>query len=201
MADASTTQLQNLIDHLNAGDPLARKELINRSCDRLRRLTGRMLRDFGRVRRWEDTDDVLNNALLRLYKTLDTAAPESVQHFFRLAALQIRRELIELVRHYYGPQGPGANYESHAPRLADNAAGQEMEKGTTTQEPARLTVWNEFHEKVETLPEPERAVFDLLWYQEMTQAEAAKVLNVSEPTVKRRWLAARTRLGQYLKQE
>ncbi len=199
MADASTTQLHGLIERLNAGDPFARGELINRSCDRLRRLTAKMLRDFGRVHRWEDTDDVLNSSLLRLYKALDDAPPESVQHFFRLAARQIRRELIDLARHYYGPQGHGANHASQAAAAAGDTAGPEMEIITTTDEPAKLSVWSEFHDKVETLPDEERAVFDLLWYQDMTQIEAAQVLNVSEPTVKRRWLAARTRLGEFLR--
>jgi hypothetical protein len=71
MPDASTPHLQGLIERLNGGDPSACSELINRSSDRLRRLTVKILRDFGRVHRWEDTDDVFQNASLRLYKALD----------------------------------------------------------------------------------------------------------------------------------
>ena len=52
---------------------------------------------------------------------------------------------------------------------------------------------------MEGLPEEEREAFDLRWYQGLTQAEAALVLNVSEATVKRRWLAARARLGHFLR--
>jgi RNA polymerase sigma-70 factor (ECF subfamily) len=51
---------------------------------------------------------------------------------------------------------------------------------------------------VEALPEPERAAFDLLWYQGLTQEEAAQVLGVSISTVKRRWLDARLSLQQAL---
>jgi RNA polymerase sigma-70 factor (ECF subfamily) len=51
---------------------------------------------------------------------------------------------------------------------------------------------------VEALPEGERAVFDLLWYQGLTQAEAAVVLNVSEPTIRRRWRSARLHLHEAL---
>jgi RNA polymerase sigma factor (sigma-70 family) len=200
MADGSTTVLQGLIDRLTAGDPLARSELINRSCDRLRRLTRKMLQDFPRVGRWEDTDDVLNNALLRLYKALDAAPPESVPHYFRLAAQQIRRELIDLSRHYYGPEGLGANYASHQ-AAGDETPAPNAEGLTTTYEPGRLAAWSEFHQRVDTLPDEERSVFDLLWYQGLTQAEAAQLLQVSEPTVKRRWLAARTRLGEYMRRD
>src|SRR5262249_44502073 len=54
-------------------------------------------------------------------------------------------------------------------------------------------------EQVEQLPAEEREVFDLLWYAEMTQAAAAQVLGVAEITVRRRWLAARRRLGAALR--
>jgi RNA polymerase sigma factor (sigma-70 family) len=160
-----------------------------------------MFRDFRRVHRWEDTDDVLNNALMRLYKALEAAPPESIQSFLRLAAHQIRRELIDLSRHYFGPEGHGANYSSNLPGKSNGGPGRDQEPITTSLDSVKLVIWTEFHEKVEALPDDERAVFDLVWYQDMTQAEAAKVLNVSVPTVKRRWLAARTRLGRYLREE
>jgi RNA polymerase sigma-70 factor (ECF subfamily) len=193
-------QLQTWIDRLNAGDPAARDELLAHACDRLQRLTRKMLRGYERVRRWEQTDDVLQNALVRLWNALGQVRPRSVREFYGLAALQIRRELIDLARQYFGPQGLGANQASNAE--ADNPTGPaaaEADLADTTQEPGQLAVWSEFHQLVETLPWPEREVFDLLWYQEVTQAEAVRLLGVSEATVKRRWLSARRRLHQALK--
>ncbi len=61
-------------------------------------------------------------------------------------------------------------------------------------DPERLTDWTEFHQKVESLSDHDREMFDLLWYQGMSQAEAAASMGVSERTVNRRWLAARLRL-------
>jgi RNA polymerase sigma factor (sigma-70 family) len=69
-----------------------------------------------------------------------------------------------------------------------------LEKSDLTNEPGQLALWGEFHEKVEALPEEERQVVDLLWYQGLTQAEAGVVLKVSERTVKRRWQEARLHL-------
>jgi RNA polymerase sigma factor (sigma-70 family) len=202
MAEASTTQLQGWIDRMNAGDSAARDGLINHACDRLRRLTRKMLRDYSRLKRWEDTDDVLQNAVLRLLRALQAVPPASVAEFFRLATRQIRRELIDLARHYYGPEGPGAR---QAPQEKDHSSASPPEpvpdKADTTHEPSRLAAWSEFHELVEALPEPERDVFDLLWYQGLTQAEAAAALNLSEATVQRRWLAARLRLQGTMKGE
>jgi RNA polymerase sigma factor (sigma-70 family) len=175
-------QRQTWIQRLQEGDPTARNELLNHSCERLRRLARRMLRDFARLKRWEDTDDT----------------PSSARHFYALAALQIRRELIDLARQYYGPEGIGAKHASNV-QADPSTSMPQAGRVDSTMEPSRLAVWSEFHQRVDTLPEQEREVFDLLWYRELTQAEAAALLGISEATLKRRWLAARRRLHQTLK--
>ncbi len=58
-------------------------------------------------------------------------------------------------------------------------------------EPEDLDAWTRFHEAVESLGDEQREVFNLLWYEALTQPEAASVLGVSQRTVGRRWLAAR----------
>jgi len=68
----------------------------------------------------------------------------------------------------------------------------------STNEPARLATWTEFHERVEGLPDEDRALFDLLWYQGLTQAEAGDILGVSERTVNTRWVKARLKLHRAL---
>jgi RNA polymerase sigma factor (sigma-70 family) len=59
------------------------------------------------------------------------------------------------------------------------------------------------HEKslspsVQRLPQTEREVFDLLWYEGLTQAEAALVLGVTERTIKNRWRSAKLGLQRLL---
>jgi RNA polymerase sigma-70 factor (ECF subfamily) len=202
MSDPSSTHLYGLIQRMNAGETPARDELIRHSYERLRRLTQTMFQDFSRVRRWEEPDDVLHEALLRLLKALQAVPLSSGREFFRLAATQIRRELLDLVRHYYGPLGLGANHASVADRQGPGPTpGSADQACTSTYDPGRLHAWGEFHEKVEALSEEEREVFGLLWYQGLTQAEAAALLGVSESTVKRHWLAARVRLGEFLGRE
>ena len=105
-----TESLDNYVAHIELaarGDSAARDRLIELSAERLRLLARKMLQQFPQVRRWEETDDVWQNASLRLWKALKTCPLESPRHFFHLAALQIRRELIELARHYAGPHGLG----------------------------------------------------------------------------------------------
>src|SRR5688572_30220098 len=105
MEEARTTYFQNCLDRFRAGERGAVEDLLNAAMRRLERLTRKMLAGYPDLRRWEQTDDVLQNALLRLHHALESVRPESLQHFFRLAALQIRRELIDLARHYFGRQG------------------------------------------------------------------------------------------------
>lgn len=187
-----TVQIQGYIDRLLAGDETARDGLIKSACERMERLTHNMLKSYPRVQRWEQTDDVFQNAVMRLYRSLADIKPKTSQDFFRLAALNIRRELLDLVKHYYGPRGQGAKHAT----LPGGEAAQDIsrapyDRNDLTHDPGRIALWHEFHQKVENLPDEERQIFDLLWYQGLTQAEAADILKVTERTVKRRWQSAR----------
>jgi RNA polymerase sigma factor (sigma-70 family) len=201
MADASSlsVRIQAWLDRLRGGDAAARDELLNCACERLRQLAQQMLKSYPKVRRWEQTDDVLQNALLRLHRSLGQMTVEDARSFYRVAALHIRRELLDLVKHYYGPLGHGANHASDPGKAAPGgSSATPAEPADLSHEAGRLAAWGEFHEQIEQLPEEEREVFDLLWYQGLTQAEAGEVLGVSERTVKRRWLSARMQLRDAL---
>jgi RNA polymerase sigma-70 factor (ECF subfamily) len=188
-----------LLDRLRAGDARARDSLLEHTCDRLRRLTRRMLKTYPGVRRWEGTDDVLQNALLRLHRALADVAPESARHFHQLAALAIRRELLDLARHYAGPLGLAKKHHTDsAGRSANDPGGALHSRAAVTEEPASLEEWELFHERAAALPDEERELFGLLFYEGLTQDEAAAVLGVSPRTVKRRWQAARLRLARAL---
>jgi RNA polymerase sigma-70 factor (ECF subfamily) len=192
MSDTTAADLYACLTRLRAGDPKARDALLDRAYDRLRRLAHRQMRAFDRVRRFDDTDDVLQNAAVRLLRRLEAHPPADPAEFFTLAAREIRRELLDLVRTHYGPLGAGRR-EANPPD-----PGPAADPGQTTHTPDRLAQWREFHEAVERLPDAERAVFDLLWYQGLTRPEAAAVLGVSVPTVQRRWLDARLLLRKSL---
>ncbi len=143
-----TTHLQHCLDRLHAGDAAARDELLKRACTRLTHLTRKMLKDHPSVHRWEETADVLQNALLRLCRALQDDAPTSVRGFFRLSATVIRRELIDLARHYCGPEGMAAHHATHPdPGRADDDRRPALEHADTTHEPSQLAMWTEFHRR------------------------------------------------------
>ena len=56
MATDTTLHLQHCLDRLRAGDMAARQELVSSACQRLLRLTRKMLHADGRLRRWQETD-------------------------------------------------------------------------------------------------------------------------------------------------
>src|SRR5438105_2429510 len=111
----STVKIQGCLQRLQAGDETARPQLLQVAYVRLERLARKMLRDYPRLKRWEDTGDVLQNAALRLHRALNEVKPASVVDFLRLAALNIRRELLDLTKHYFGPEGQGAHHATPRP--------------------------------------------------------------------------------------
>src|SRR5690349_18929280 len=113
MSDSSAdSRIRDCLARLRRGDAAALNELIVLTSDRLQVLTRRMLRGYPRVRRWAETDDVLQSALVRLCRALEQVRPPSVRDFYALATTQVRRELIDLARHYFGPEGSAAHHES-----------------------------------------------------------------------------------------
>jgi RNA polymerase sigma-70 factor (ECF subfamily) len=192
-----TSQLQGCLDRLHTGDEGARAELLKYSYGRLQRLTRRMLKSFPRVKRWEQTDDVVQNALIRLLRALRDVRLVSVRDFFNVSAELIRRELLDLARHYYGPEGPGAKHASNAGW--SSASRPPCDPPDPAPAAGNLAAWSEFHEQVSKLPTDEREVVGLLFYHELSQAEAAALLHVTVRTVQRRWHSALLKLRAVLK--
>src|SRR4051812_18581982 len=113
MADQSfhSTKLQGWLERIRAGDAAAREELLRCVGERLEALTRTMLRGFPAVKRWDDTGDVFQGAVLRLLRCLRDVEMASTRDFMNLAAVQIRRELLDLARLYarrrrLAPPGP-----------------------------------------------------------------------------------------------
>ena len=91
---SQTVKIDSLLARLRAGDKSAQGDLLANAYESLLRLTGKLLDCSPRVKRWEQTDDVLQNAYLRLCQALCDVTPKNARHFFRLAAQHIRWEII-----------------------------------------------------------------------------------------------------------
>lgn len=209
----STTQLHGLLEqYLSAqgeGDSEAFNELMDYAAKRLRSLARKMLARYPHIRRWEETDDVMQAALVRLHRSLMEVKPDSKRAFFGLAATQMRRTLIDLARHYYGAFGLGKNYRSVAGQAMGQKAGQDslasmandpLERLAANSKPDDLERWSAFHQAIDQLPTEEQEVINLVWYGGLMQKEVAKVLDISERTVIRRMNRAKLSLNQLVGQ-
>jgi RNA polymerase sigma factor (sigma-70 family) len=195
----TTQMLQLLLQRAGEGDAGAYNQLLERASARLLKMAQLMLRNYPHLRRWEQTDDVFQNAMIRLHRSLAEVRPPTVPAFFGLAATQIRRTLIDLIRHHFGPEGDAAHHESDVASTPSGGALQTVpDRGGR---PETLESWARFHEAVQGLPDDAREVFDLVWYAGMEQREAAELLSVSLSTVQRRWHQARALLYDALQGE
>jgi RNA polymerase sigma-70 factor (ECF subfamily) len=144
-----------------------------------------MLRSFPNVRTFVDTDDVLQNSLLRLLQTLRNLRPATPRDFFNLAAVHIRRELLDLARRA---------------RLRDTLPLPDATADASPEEPAAPVTdeetWVRFHEAVDQLPIEEREVVGLVFYHGWTQAQIGELFQVNERTIRRRWASACHRLRE-----
>jgi RNA polymerase sigma factor (sigma-70 family) len=197
MSDSSlhTAHLHGFLDRIRAGDAAALDELLKRVSGKLERLARKLLKHFPRVGRWAEFEDVLQSATLRLIRALYEVRPASMREFYGLAAVQIRRELLDLTRQLYGPHGPGANL---APDVVEDSARGGALEPAYHDERVELENWCRFHQEVENLPAEEREVVGLIFYHQWKTEAVAELFGVSIRTVQRRWLTAIEHLRQTL---
>jgi RNA polymerase sigma factor (sigma-70 family) len=197
MAEGSvrTAYLHAWIDGLRAGDRQAVDDLLRAVGGRLERLARQMLRRIPTVKRWADTDDVLQSSTLRLLRTLQNIRPASTRDFFNLAAVHVRRELLDMFRHFHGPLGLGANHASIPPQVVDHPVEAAQDRRDDSEE---LDRWAAFHTAVEALPVEQREVVSLVFYHGWTHEQIAELLQVTDRTVRRYWAAGCLALAQKL---
>lgn len=186
--------LAGCLERLAHGDDSAREEILELCNDRLRELSHRLLGKFARVRRWDDTADVAQNAALRLYRALAETVPETPRGLMGLLATQIQRELIDLARKHSGPMSYAANHGTNFEQGTDGGTylvNEAEDRADGLEEEVPLERWESFHAAVESLPEEHREVFKMVWYLGVDQKTAAEALGVSIRTVARRWQEAR----------
>lgn len=198
MSEGSLTeQIGPLLGSLGNADPMvhksARDRILEIACGRIERLSRKILNDFPRERAREMTADISQSVAVKVCRYLDKNTPNDGRHFLRVVAEMIRCTIKDLARNrsrlatesVLGPRNGDKDGRGDAVRI------QPIEQ---TQGPEGVAEWTEFHELVARLPDSEREVFDLRFYNGMSIAEIATLTGVSERTVKRQWRDARINL-------
>lgn len=156
----------------------------------IHRVAHDLLSSFPLVRRWNETDDICQEAAIRMHSALQVMEPESQRHFENLVALQIRRTLIDLARKqwrtvdqcpsHWTPPEPFRRSQDPLNLVSDDVPDS-----------AALMRWTRLHSSVDQIPEPDRETFQLMWYRGLQRTQIAEMLGVDVSTVQRRWRSAR----------
>jgi RNA polymerase sigma factor (sigma-70 family) len=179
ISDNTTIAVQRYLDDLAEGSPSEPviRALLERAAGRLWQLCAALLhRSYPRLTRPPlnlQVDEMLSAVVERLMKAMREARPTNVRQFFGLAAQHMRWELNDMARRL--DERPGAV------GLPEEVADAAVSSQTGLTPDARR-----IFEAIDRLPDDEREVFDLVRIQGMSQAEAARVLEVSPMTVMRR---------------
>ncbi len=196
MTQGETARIHRWLSRLQSGDQGALNELIIHFERRLRALTRRMIKDYPLVHMCEQTDDVYQNAVLRLGRALKAVTPLSTRELLRLSATQVRRELLNLARFYRAR--PDLLQRAAPPHTAtsmsmaiDSNLPDELPERHVEDDVHLLDQWTRFHEAAASLPEPRREVFDLIWYHGMAVKDVSEIQQVDPRTVRNRWNSAR----------
>lgn len=174
--------LRKCLDRWRGGDRTAIDDLLRAVGTRLEKLSRRMTQSFPNVRSVADSADVLQSSLIRLLRTLQVLRPPTTRDFFNLAAVHIRRELLDLARRC-------KKRKPHVPLVTTDDSNRHpgAPAPPAAMPAADFDLWVRFHQAVDALPSEEREVVGLVFYHGWTQAQIAELFGVDERTVRRRW--------------
>lgn len=183
-------RIRESLRHLAAGHAGARDDLITIVLPVMTDMAHGMLARFPNVRRWDETGDVVQNAALRLHRSLAAIHPTGDRDFLNFAAVHIRRELLDLARKYAGRESFASHHDTSSVRSADGVKSKIDSAADERGDERDLDRWSRMHEAAGELPEEHREVFHLRMYAGLSVTEIAEALDCSTKTVHRHWAAA-----------
>ncbi len=203
MADIAASPEREWLERAAGGDPEGWRLLLAGHHDRLRRMVALRLdpRLHGRI----DPSDVLQEAYLEDTQRLSEYLRQPGRPFYLWLRLVAGERLAKLHRHYLGTQmrdagrevsldAPAVPEASSAVLAAQLAAAGEQ----PSEEAARAEQRRRLQVVLDRMAVADREVLALRHYEEMSIAETAQVLGVSEAAAAKRYLRALERLRQLL---
>lgn len=173
-----------LIDRFRNGDEQSFNLLVHRYKEKVYWIVRRMIPDH------DEADDITQNVFIKVYQSLGTFKGDSSFYtwIYRIAVNlslnEIRRK--KLRRTF------SIDEEVHQLRSTDIPVQERMENDERTQQ---------IRDAIERLPEKQKKVFLLRYYEELPYEEIAKILDTSVGGLKANYFHAVKKIGEHLKHE
>ena len=208
MAPGSATMNQSdddlrLVERVRGGDPAAAGEALVRHRGRLRRMVEARL--DRRVRGRVDPSDVLQDGFVDAVGKFPGYAADPKMPLFLWLRLVVGERLAKVHRDHLGAQARDATrevslYRGPMPAASSAALAAHLLGRETT--PTRAAVRAErllrLQEALNALDPLDREILSLRHFEELTHAEAARVLDIQEAAAAKRYIRALKRLKDVL---
>jgi RNA polymerase sigma-70 factor (ECF subfamily) len=203
LMDNNSAESVDLIERARAGDREALNALLSRHRDRLRRMVE--IRLDTRLQARLDASDVVQEAFVEVAERLQEYLRDPKLPLFLWLRLIVGERLMRLHRHHLGTQMRDAGrevslYRGALPAAASAAlAAQLLGRHTSpTQAVMRAERILRVQEALNTLNPMDREMLSLRHFEELTAAEAARVLGIEESAAAKRYFRALKRLKEIL---
>ena len=186
---ARQEEITRLLASASAGDATAFDQVFQLVYDELRRLARQVRR--GRASATLNTTALVHEAYLRLLPSQELAW-ESRSHFMGVAARAMRQVLVRAAeRRATAKRGSGS---AHVP--LEESFQRPLGSESEGVEPERILALDAALGRLETLSARQARVVECRFFAGLSVEETARTLDISEPTVKRDWSAARAWLAR-----
>ena len=192
-----------LLDKACAGDPHALGELLENHRPRLNRLIA--FRVDRRLRGRIDAADVIQEAFLAATARFPEYLDDRKMPFFVWLRFITVQKLAELHRHHLGAQVRDASREvslvnSPLPQATSAVlAAQLIARQTTpTQALAREEIKGQLEDALNQMEDIDREILALRHFEQLTNVETARILDINESAASNRYIRAIKRLKQLL---
>jgi RNA polymerase sigma-70 factor (ECF subfamily) len=203
LMENNSAESVDLIERARAGDRQALSTLLARHRDRLRRMVE--MRLDTRLQARIDASDVVQEAFVEVVERLEEYLHDPKLPLFLWLRLVVGERLMKLHRHHLGTRMRDAGREVSLFRGALPAASsaalaaQLLGKHTSpTQAVVRAERILRLQEALNSLDPVDREIISLRHFEELTAAEAAQALGITESAVAKRYFRALRRLKEIL---
>lgn len=199
----SSSEIETLVDQVMHGDHRALGILFHHHRQRLWRIVNFRLdqRLLGRV----DADDILQESYLAAEKRLEHFLHDSPESFFIWLRLIVNQTMIDVHRRHLGTQSRDASRERQVsggwtPESTSFSLSHHLLGHMTspTQAALRAELSTQLNVALETMGDLDREVLALRHFEELTNSETAKALDLSEQAASLRYVRALGRLRKIL---